>query len=223
MVCLQSTEEVRMDTKKIKGLTLFVCTGIVIVSDYLLQMAVNQLPLPGYAGLCLTRLIQISAVLFLVIRFEGDLQGMGLSGPDARKGVQRGLIWSMAFAGVAALGFVVLELSGIHALPLIRTRLPGQPVDRILFFIAGGLIAPLAEEVFFRGLLFGYLRRWGFIFALLMSTGIFVLIHSFSGIPVPQIVGGLVFATCYEKEKTLWAPIVIHATGNIALFTLSLL
>jgi membrane protease YdiL (CAAX protease family) len=35
-------------------------------------------------------------------------------------------------------------------------------------------------------------------------------------------VGGVVFALAYEKEKNLLVPIVIHISGNLAIFALSL-
>ena len=92
--------------------------------------------------------------------------------------------------------------------------------------VAGGLAAPLAEEVYFRGVLFRFLRTRGFLFALVVSTTVFAGAHMlFSGrsLPLTQIAGGILFAWSFEKEKSLWVPMVIHSTGNIALFTLSLL
>jgi len=43
------------------------------------------------------------------------------------------------------------------------------------------------------------------------------------GIPLPQVVGGLVFAVAYEIEESLMVPIIIHVLGNLAIFTLSLM
>jgi membrane protease YdiL (CAAX protease family) len=73
----------------------------------------------------------------------------------------------------------------------------------------------------FRGLIYGYLRRWGIWPALALSTLVFTLLHTgASGVPIPQIVGGLVFAAAYEIEKKLLVPITIHVLGNLALFSL---
>ncbi|MBU0768386.1 MAG: CPBP family intramembrane metalloprotease, partial [Proteobacteria bacterium] len=67
----------------------------------------------------------------------------------------------------------------------------------------------------------GYLRRWGPIAAILGSTLLFVTVHpDLRNIPIPQIVGGLLFAFSYEVEKNLMVPIVIHMSGNLALFSL---
>ena len=52
----------------------------------------------------------------------------------------------------------------------------------------------------------------------------FVLAHPiFPVIPIPQVVGGIVFAVAYEIEGSLMVPITIHAQGNLAIFTLSLI
>ena len=89
-----------------------------------------------------------------------------------------------------------------------------------MLYIVGAIIGPIAEEIFFRGLLFTYLRHWGMIPALILSTAAFVLIHPVQGMAVTQIIGGLLFGISFEFEKNLMVPIVIHVAGNTAIFTL---
>jgi len=51
-----------------------------------------------------------------------------------------------------------------------------------------------------------------------------VLAHPiFPGIPLPQVVVGIVFAVAYEIEGSLMVPITIHVLGNLAIFTLSMM
>jgi membrane protease YdiL (CAAX protease family) len=91
------------------------------------------------------------------------------------------------------------------------------------YFIVGSLLGPSAEEFFFRGLLFGYFRKFGFGPALILSTLLFIFAHlSGSTLPITQLAGGLLFAVAYEVEKNLIVPIVIHCLGNLAIFSLSL-
>ena len=99
-----------------------------------------------------------------------------------------------------------------------------KQLDIVLFFVVGVLVAPMAEEVFFRGILYGFFRRWGVSAALVLSTLLFVLPHlGTSGLPITQVIGGVLFAVAYEKEGSLIVPIIIHASGNMAIFTFSLL
>ena len=90
-----------------------------------------------------------------------------------------------------------------------------------LFFIVGGVVAPVAEEIVFRGIIFGYLRRWGLPAAVLVSTALFAALH-LPAIPVTQVVGGMVFAIAYHLSGSLMTPILIHTLGNLAIFSLSL-
>jgi hypothetical protein len=139
-------------------------------------------------------------------------------------GLKKGLLWSAGFGALGSIACVGLFAVSINPLTLIKARLPTQTGDLILFFIVGGMLGPVAEEVFFRGILYGFLRRWGVIVALILSTLIFVLCHPIShGIPVTRLVGGLLFAVAYEISDSLIVPITIHALGNLAIFTLSLM
>ena len=89
---------------------------------------------------------------------------------------------------------------------------------------AGYVIAPVAEEIFFRGILYGFFRQWGIMVALVISTALFVISHAIgSGLPITQVIGGLLFAVAYEIEKNLLVPIIIHSLGNLAIFCLSFL
>jgi len=82
----------------------------------------------------------------------------------------------------------------------------------------------MTEEVFFRGILYGFLRRWGIAVALVLSTCAFAFTHGLGhGFPLTQVVGGILFAAAYEVEKNLLVPISIHCLGNLAIFSLSLL
>jgi hypothetical protein len=146
---------------------------------------------------------------------------LGLEPGSLRRGLGRGLLWAGGFGAAAGLGFAVLKAGGLDPLGLIRP-VRGVPAAELpAFFLVGGVIGPLAEEFYFRGYVFGALRRFGFAAALLASTAVFTLLHpAAGGVPVVQLVGGLLFATAYEIEKSLVAPAVIHVLGNLAIFTL---
>jgi membrane protease YdiL (CAAX protease family) len=139
-------------------------------------------------------------------------------------GLARGLIWSVCFGIAAGVLFLVLLAAGINPLKLVNTPLPSAPRQIIIFFLVGGVIGPIWEEIFFRGIIFGFFRRWGLYAAILISTALFVLPH-YDGhhLPLTQIVGGIVFAIAYEKEKNLMVPVTIHCLGNLAIFSLTFL
>ncbi|WP_319524692.1 type II CAAX endopeptidase family protein [uncultured Desulfosarcina sp.] len=179
-------------------------------------------PLPRLWLITATRTVQLAVLLALARRQTGGWPMLGLERSTLAPGIRSGLIWSAGFAAAAGLMFLGLFMAGKNPLAMIRSPLPAAPADKALFFFVGGIVAPAAEEVVFRGLIFGYLRRWGLAAALLISTGLFAAIHTGVALPVTQIVGGVVFALAYHQCGSLMAPIVIHTLGNLAIFALSL-
>jgi uncharacterized protein len=169
----------------------------------------------------LLRIVE-SIVLILIVRLQKE--GLGIIGLDNRRlisGFKTGVIWSLMFAVTVALGFLILFFLKQNPFNLIRVPLPQTPRDLMIFFLIGGVIAPISEEIFFRGILFSYFSKWGLLKAVIISTLIFVFFHPQAGLT--QAVGGVVFALSYHFCHSLLAPIIIHSLGNLALFSISLL
>jgi uncharacterized protein len=206
----------------IRVVTLAVALAFVLGIELLARSIAPHTRLPTLAILGAGRLLQTAGVLWAVVRCNGGLSSIGGSPDRWPKGLWLGALWSLGFALAAAAGMLLLHLSGQDPLSLLRFPLTGSPVELTLFFLVGGLIAPIAEEIFFRGILYTFFRRWGVVAALAASTAIFVALHATHGLPVTQIVGGLVFALAYETSRNLMVPITIHITGNLALFSLSM-
>jgi len=177
-------------------------------------------PLITTAGI---RLLDICLVMGVVYIFNRRLNGIGLSRRTAPSGVWHGIVWSAGFGALVIVMAGVLYAAGISPFSLIQVNVPGNTGRLLLFLMIGGIIGPVAEEFVFRGLIFSFLRRWGLLAALIGSTALFVLAHQLtSGIPIPQIVGGLIFALSYEASKSLISPIIIHVLGNLSLFMVGL-
>jgi len=85
----------------------------------------------------------------------------------------------------------------------------------VLLVLSTVVLAPVAEEMFFRGLLFGALApRLGVLVSALISALIFGAVH---GDPVlfPTLAAlGFVNAIAYSVTANLWVPITIHAANN---------
>ena len=191
-----------------------VATRIVISRDYFSPMMT----------LGAARLLETGLIVLIVLVWEKGLSSIGLGPSTMVRGLKKGLIWSVGFGLITFFAFTALFLVNINPLKLIHTHLPGKFNEIFLFFFIGGMVGPIAEEAFFRGILYGFFRRWGVLLAIILTTIIFALAHPvFPGIPVTQIVGGIVFALAYEIEGSLMVPITIHVLGNTAIFALSLI
>ncbi len=92
-------------------------------------------------------------------------------------------------------------------------------IDLAFLLVAGAMVAPVAEEFLFRGLLYRYLRaRRTFFAAALISAVAFAVAH-FVWILIPSyIVFGIAEAMVTERFKSLYPAIALHALNNGTLF-----
>ncbi|MGQ0604215.1 MAG: lysostaphin resistance A-like protein [Anaerolineales bacterium] len=83
-------------------------------------------------------------------------------------------------------------------------------------FLFVGILAPISEELFFRGALYGWLAaRYRVWIAVLVSSTLFGLAHFDSlGVVVSSFIMGVMIALVYEYTRSLWAAIAIHVLNN---------
>ena len=93
---------------------------------------------------------------------------------------------------------------------------------------AGFLIvvaAPLSEEVFFRGFMFGSLRRMlPFAVAAVIPSAIWGVFHYTGpeswGVVLQLTIFGLALSWLYERTGSLWPPIALHVFNNALAFAI---
>jgi membrane protease YdiL (CAAX protease family) len=89
----------------------------------------------------------------------------------------------------------------------------------LVALLLGGVVAPVAEEVFFRGFIYAGLRaRWGVGWALAVTSAVFALVHLTPGVFPPLFLMGLLLAYLYERSDSLWPSILLHAAINSIAF-----
>jgi len=210
-----------METKQVEIKTLFITFATIISIEAVAKIIISMTQDHLIIILGATRLLEI---ILIVLIWGKGISSLGLGRSEMASGFKKGLIWSAGFGIIIFFIFVILFFIGTNPLIFIQTGLPENPSEIILFFFIAGIIGPIAEELFFRGIIYGFFRRWGMLFALVLSVLVFVLAHPvLSRIPLTQVAGGIVFAVAYEVEGNLIAPITIHVLGNIAIFTISLI
>ena len=85
------------------------------------------------------------------------------------------------------------------------------------------VVAPFAEEFFFRGFLYQALRNsWGTVLGVISSGAIFSAIHGAPDKFVPLWFLGMALAMLFEKTRSLWPCIMLHAINNVIAFAVSL-
>jgi membrane protease YdiL (CAAX protease family) len=222
VVRLQGFEESGVEAKHIKIKTLILSVAAVVFVEA--GLSFSKTTFTPLLRLGVARLLELGLILWTVKVVEGSVTSIGLDRVRWSAGLKKGLLWSAGFGALSGIVFAVLFMAGANPLSIIRANLPKSSANLFLFFLVGGIVAPVAEELFFRGILYGFLRRWGIWVAIVLSTFAFALTHGLGhGFPMTQIVGGVLFVAAYEVEKNLLVPITIHCLGNMAIFSLSLL
>jgi membrane protease YdiL (CAAX protease family) len=88
-----------------------------------------------------------------------------------------------------------------------------------LAFVGLVIIAPISEEIFFRGFLYRGLRRsWPIWFAALGASVLFALAHGQWNVGVDVFILSLFLIFVFQKTGNLWLTIAMHATKNLIAF-----
>ncbi len=184
-----------------------------------LVFGVGELSLIGSIVLLVSTQVALLGVSWLFVFRPRALIGWpSWAGPDPAGALRSGIGWGvLAWIGAtaaAAAAVWVLEAIGIEAQPQAAERALVL-IDPWLAVLAIVILAPIAEELFFRGVVYNaWLREAGPRHALLGSATLFAVIHLSLVAIVPIFLLGLALAWVYRRTANLLAPIAMHATVN---------
>lgn len=166
-----------------------------------------------------------AAWTFSVLRYQVGWEQLGLRRFDAAFGC----LFSFALLGLSyfiRICYVVIAMAlGLELQPQeVIYRMDVSGWNFLITFLSVAVIAPLTEELFFRGFLYAGLRTHvGMPKAMLISTLFFSALHFSVDAFIPIFVLGLFLAWTYEKTGSLYPGILLHAANNgIALIALAL-
>ena len=85
-----------------------------------------------------------------------------------------------------------------------------------IFVIGSAVVAPIYEELLFRGIIFPKLiQKTNFAIALLLSSLIFAVLHFHLSALLPLFVLSIILSITYLYTSTIWASISLHALFNL--------
>ena len=85
----------------------------------------------------------------------------------------------------------------------------------VWFFLVGAVLAPLVEEIFFRGFLFqGFRARYGWVTSMLLSSAIFGIAHLDPASLIPTFILGNLLAYLYHRTNSVWPGVIVHVLVN---------
>jgi membrane protease YdiL (CAAX protease family) len=162
--------------------------------------------------------VALVGCLLLVGKFALDItpRALGLRAPQ------------LGAVGIGVLGGLACLVLG-EAMGLIQSRLFGEhpqvtavilashrgAMSFALDLLAVSVIAPIAEEIFFRGFLFtAFLQRLPLSLSAVLSGVIFGLGHGDLWNALPLAAIGVVLAYVYRRTGNLWSNVIAHSMNN---------
>lgn len=183
---------------------------------------------PGKTGVIIQLMLMIFLVSFALstIFIGGQRSAKTIFGLD-RLTFPRCLLWVVGGAVVCG-GLVML----FHVLLLKYWLLPTfgemavqnvvetllrveDPVVKSLLIVNACLVAPLAEEVLFRGYIYAVVKRYaGPVFSIVVVGLLFAVVHLNLAALWPLWLFAILLTLAYEFSGSLWVPVGIHALFN---------
>ncbi|MBI3286764.1 MAG: CPBP family intramembrane metalloprotease [Chloroflexi bacterium] len=175
-------------------------------------------PIPLTLAVSLLEAILILPPWYLVIRrLGGSWADLGFREFLAGHMAMGCALWIASYFILLA-WFILLALLGVAPeVPEILPFFGGGLGGFLLAILAGAMLAPLAEEIYFRGFLFAGLRGYiGPAPAIVLSSAIFALFHLSLTLSVPIFILGCFLAWLYHFSGSLWPSIALHVLRNAA-------
>ena len=172
---------------------------------------------------------QLFTVVFLVLLISHRLPGrvtftLALGPPHLGFGeIVRMFVFSAAVLSLLSLlSFTFFREDVLKDLALFRNIMADVPLWLPALVLIVG--APISEELLFRGLLLGQLRRtrMGFVAGAVLATAGWTLLHlSYTVVGLLDVfLAGLMFSWTLWRTGTIWVPIGFHAIYNAIVLAL---
>ena len=192
-------------------LLILISVGMLVVT-FLFQEEAKQFA--RGAGIMFAEMIYLLPVLVIFAwkRIRPGLLGF-VKFDSLTMGLGCGLL--IVAYGIVIAHNVLLTLLGVDTQGEAVMKMFSELDSPVWLFITGVIVAPLVEETFFRGFLFqGFRQRYGWIAALLLSSGIFAASHLDPVSFIPTFVLGAVLGYVYHRSNSLWPSIILHFLNN---------
>jgi membrane protease YdiL (CAAX protease family) len=170
------------------------------------------------AGVFAQDLAMIGTVLVFA-GFVGRLRGVDLGLLRAPIGKAAGTmlaVW-IGFIAFSIVWKAAISLDDPQTLP-DELGIDGSTLNLVLVVVIIAILAPLGEEMLFRGYVFASLRNWqGFLPAAIITGLIFGAVHIGSspiGYAVPLAFFGFALCALYQWTGSLYPCIALHALNN---------
>ncbi len=123
----------------------------------------------------------------------------------------------VAFVGLAVYALLLQSVAGLKVPEQDITSEFGLSTSGFaLAFVFIVILAPLGEELFFRGFVYpAFRKRWGVGLAMVGSSALFAIFHLHPLLFMPMFIIGMVLAVLVEYRRSLAPAVILHALNNV--------
>jgi membrane protease YdiL (CAAX protease family) len=221
---------------EVLAVLVFFVTAVPVLGVFLAPRALTLPPLGTIVGLAVLQnaVFMAAALYIVVVKYRLPLLSLGLGGGNWGRRVLLGA----AAAGLALVGNFVGQNATVYALGLAMGRQAADefvtreevraPIYRILphvherleillLVVLVAVIVPIGEEIFFRGLTYGALRRMvARPVAVVLSALFFAAVHLVPVEILPILILGVILAYLYDYTGSLIPGMIAHGVNNLA-------
>jgi membrane protease YdiL (CAAX protease family) len=165
--------------------------------------------------------ISVALILAAVLGFYREkLASLGFTSTKVPKALLYGVLgFVVAFAVSGVVGYPIQQRFGADPTQEALSQATEAPGLFPLVIVSGVIIAPVAEEIVFRGYFYKAFRdRFKPSHAIVLSAALFAVLHLELLATVQLFVIGIALAYVYEKTGNLMAPITLHVLNNAVAF-----
>ncbi len=223
------------------GMTYVVASGaaylVILIAGKLGWLTAQQETIAVIIGGLVTYAVSIVLLFFgihLAKKYPEKFRLLGIKKADWAFGGW--LTWQQLFLGLAA--FVVSMIAMVVVLSLVSQIFPGfnleeaqdlgisplavyRRYEMLAVFALLVVIGPIAEELVFRGYLYGKLRQFSSVVtSVLITSLLFGLVHLQPNVAVATFVMSVVMCLCREATGSIYPAIIIHMLKNGIAFAL---
>ncbi len=122
---------------------------------------------------------------------------------------------------IPLLGLIAILVQLLLGLPLQNPQLEFLAPEDFSWggawamLVLGGILVPFAEELYFRGVLYpwlrSHLRPW---VAIVINAALFGVLHGEISLAVATFAMGMILAWFYERTASIWPSVLIHVINN---------
>jgi len=211
----------------IVGIIVFAITNLVTIFILFQSQEINLKVY--FFSIFIQTLTTIFGIEIILARHKIGLRYLGLKDKKWLFHISKGFLWGIII-------FILVTLTNALITTLLSYEPPPQeliiialdeihnPRSLLLLFILASFLAPLGEELYFRGFLYPAIaKHTGNIAGMLITSIVFGALHFSWPQFLPLTLGGLFLNWLYFKEGSLYTAIAAHSMWNaLAIIILAL-